>query len=419
MLKALIKFFQEDCEGTKITPITMIMDLPTVVMIETKISPITMIMDLPTVVMIEILSRLTIKSIFRCKMVCKLWYPILTSDPLFINMYHLKRSSDFPIILLSINESVRLLVELKADDSHPIHRAVVLSPMFHLPSPKFSRGNMILIGSCKGFLCLLSGRRYDIDHRIYISYPILGRYFEVKLPEWEKRIWRVSYAFFFNKASGQFKVLRSVVRKSVVSPKVSELEVYTLGANEKWKNVGMAPEPLCGLFSKVNINGVIHWMGCKNNENIYSFNNFTEEVQFLSPPCGLQTPFLGLTLRELGNCLCLSDDSNNQYIDIWWMKEYGIDESWTKQRILKDSFQADISGDKFIPILLWKDGEILMQRDLGTQFVSYNPKENKFMKVKVYGGTGATSYTPSFYSLNTVIGECFQVAYAFRKIELV
>uniref|UniRef100_M1DXD9 F-box family protein n=2 Tax=Solanum tuberosum TaxID=4113 RepID=M1DXD9_SOLTU len=378
-----------------------------------------MMMDLPTVVMIEILSRLTIKSIFRCKIVCKLWYLLLTSDPLFINMYHLKRSSDFPSILLSINESVRLLVELKADDSHPIHRAIVLSPMFHLPSPKFSWGNMTLIGSCNRFLCLLSGRRYDIDHRIYISNPILGEYFEVKLPEWEKKNWRVSYAFCFSKASGQFKVLRSIVTKSVGSPEVSELEVYTLGANEKWKNVGKAPEPLCGLFSKVNINGVIHWMGCKNNENIYSFNSFTEEVKSLSTPRGLQTPLLGLTLGELGNCLCLSDDSNNQYIDIWWMKEYGIVESWTKQRILKDSIQAAIRGDKFIPILLWKDGEILMQRDLGTQLVSYNPKENKFTKVKVYGGTGATSYTPCFYSLKTVIGECFQVSYAFPKIELV
>ncbi|KAK4737320.1 hypothetical protein R3W88_001017 [Solanum pinnatisectum] len=382
------KFFKEDCEGR-------------------KISPVTMIMDLPTVVMIKILSRLTIKSIFRCKMVCKLWYLILTSDPLFINMYHLKRSSDFPSILLSINEFVRLLVELKGDDSHPIHRAIVLSPMFHLPSPKFSWGNMSLIGSCIGFICLLNGRRYDVDHRIYISNPILGEYFEVKLLEWEKRIRRVSYAFCFSKASGQFRVLKSVVRKSVGSPKVSKLEVYTLGANEKWENVGKAPEPLCGLFSKVNINGVIHWMSCKNNDNIYSFNRFIEEVQSLSP------------LRELGNCLCLSDDSHNQYIDIWWMKEYGIAKSWTKQCILKDSIQADICGDKFIPILLWKDEEILMQRDLGTQLVSYNPKENKFTKVKVYGGTGAISYTPSFYSLKTVIGECFQVTYAFPKIQLV
>ncbi|WMV09685.1 hypothetical protein MTR67_003070 [Solanum verrucosum] len=212
MLKALIKIFQEDCEGR-------------------KISPVTMMLDLPTVVMIEILSRLTIKSIFCCKMVCKLWYLLLTSDPLFINMYHLKRSSDFPSILLSINESVRLLVELKADDSHP--KAIVLSPMFHLPSPKFSWGSMTLIGSCNGFLCLSSGRRYDIDHRIYISNPILGEYFEVKLPEWEKKIWRVSYGFCFSKASSQFKVLRSVVTKSVGSPEVSKLEVYTLGANEK------------------------------------------------------------------------------------------------------------------------------------------------------------------------------------------
>ena len=84
--------------------------------------------------MLDILSRLSIKSIFCCKTVCKVWYNLLTSDPLFVNMYHKRSSSNFPSLLLSINDSVRLVVELKADDSHPLKRAIVLSPMFHLPS---------------------------------------------------------------------------------------------------------------------------------------------------------------------------------------------------------------------------------------------------------------------------------------------
>ncbi|KAG5603706.1 hypothetical protein H5410_025198 [Solanum commersonii] len=35
-----------------------------------------------------------------------------------------------------------------------------------------------------------------------------------------------------------------------------------------------------------------------------------------------------------------------------------------------------------------------MQRDRGTQVVSYNPKEKRFTKVKVYLGLAATSYIP-------------------------
>ncbi|KAM3269400.1 hypothetical protein P3S67_030282 [Capsicum chacoense] len=130
-------------------------------------------MDLPSVAMLEILSRLSIKSIFRCKTICKLWHRLLTSDPLFVNMYH-TRLSNFPSILLLINGSVQLLVELKADDSHPLHRAIVLSPEFHIP---------------------------PLEH-----------YFKVKLPEWERNVCHVAYGFCFRKAFGQYKILRLVIR---------------------------------------------------------------------------------------------------------------------------------------------------------------------------------------------------------------
>ncbi|KAM3328220.1 hypothetical protein P3S68_032912 [Capsicum galapagoense] len=80
----------------------------------------------------------------------------------------------------------------------------------------------------------------------------------------------------------------------------------------------------------------------------------TEEVKPVLTPTGLEIPSWYLTLVELGNCLCLSDNSHNQYVDIWWMKEYGVAESWTKYRILKDSIQLDIRNDRFIPIMTWE-----------------------------------------------------------------
>ncbi|KAH0696904.1 hypothetical protein KY290_014326 [Solanum tuberosum] len=384
---------------------------------ESRISHVTGIMDLHIVIMVDILSRLPIKSIFYCKIVCKLWYHLLTSDPLFCKMYY-KRSSYFPSILLSINHSVRLLVELKDDVSHPLNRTIVLSPRFHLPPTLYTQ-NLTVISSCNGFICLFNGSRDAVEHSVYISNPLLGEYFEVKLPKWEKRIQRVAYAFCFSETSGQYKVLRSVVSKFEGCPHVSELEVYTLGVNEKCRNVGEVPEPLCRLFCKANVNGVVHWMTSEKNDSIYSFNSWTEEVKSMLAPRGLTTSSYGLTLVELENCLCLCDTYHSEYIDIWWMKEYGIAESWTKDRIWKDTIQPDINCDRFIPISTWKDGEILMQRYRGTHVVSYNPKENKFTKVKVYLGFAGTSYIPSFYSLKTVIGESLQVSYAYSKIEIV
>ncbi|PHU02181.1 hypothetical protein BC332_27432 [Capsicum chinense] len=299
-------------------------------------------MDLPSVAMLEILSRLSIKSIFRCKTVCKLWYRLLTSDPLFVNMYH-TRLSNFPSILLLINGSVQLLVELKADDSHPLHRAIVLSPEFHLPPLE----HMSLIGSCNGFICLLNNY-YTKNHSVYINNPLLGEYFKVKLPEWERNVCHVAYGFCFRKAFGQYKILRLVIRKFRWDlPKVAELEVYTVGVDKKWRNVGEVPCPdhLWESFDNVNVNGVVHWL--ENCTSIYSFNIGTEEVKPLPTPPGLKTASWYLTLAELGNCLCLSDNSHSQYVDIWRMKEYGVTESWTKYCILKDSIQLDIRNDRF------------------------------------------------------------------------
>lgn len=44
------------------------------------------IMDLLAAIMVEILTKLPINMIFRCKFVCKSWYKLITSDPLFVNM---------------------------------------------------------------------------------------------------------------------------------------------------------------------------------------------------------------------------------------------------------------------------------------------------------------------------------------------
>ncbi|KAK4376742.1 hypothetical protein RND71_003038 [Anisodus tanguticus] len=133
-------------------------------------------------------------------------------------------------------------------------------------------------------------------------------------------------------------------------PEVYELEVYTLGVDEKWRNVGEAPYPLCGSFSNANVNGFVHWLEFINAEtsvSIYFFNIDNEEVKSLPTPPGVETPSFCLTLVELGNCLCLSDNGYSEYVDIWWMKEYGIAESWIKDRILMHYIPIDKCDDMY------------------------------------------------------------------------
>lgn len=217
------------------------------------------------------------------------------------------------------NYSVRYLLELGADydyTSQRINKPIILDRNLYLPHPVDSvsedKANLTLIGSCNGFICLVNGETHVVNPSVCISNPLLGEYFKVKLPEWEKRIRHIHYGFCFSEASGQYKVLRLVTRKFRGHPDISELEVYTLGVDERnWRNVGKAPKPVRGKLNNATVNGTTHWLDGENLQNrasIYSFNIATEEVKSLPAPSGLKSPSLYsmLAVTELGNCLCLS-----------------------------------------------------------------------------------------------------------------
>ncbi|XP_060190281.1 F-box protein At3g07870-like [Lycium barbarum] len=361
----------------------------------------TKIMDLPRVIMVEILSRLPIKSIFRVKMVC----------------------TNYDYV------------------SCPRNRPIELSTEFHLPDLRvegvnfwgehYSRFNSTLIGSCYGFISILVGDSWHENQFVYICNPLLGEYVKLSLPKWEKRNRSAVYGFCSSQASGKYIVLRSVLKKYRGRPEVTELEVYTLGVDEKWRILGEGPFPRMGsfvtlrrTFGDVTVNGALHWINDDDPHamaNIYSFDIGTEKVKPLPAPPGLETPSWCLGLAKLGDKLCLSDSRKSKHLDIWWMKEYGISESWVKDRISMSSIRPDILHQICIPIIIWKDGEILLQNGSRTgEFISYNPKEKFFRKVNVYGGgTSVTAYIPSFYSLKTVVGNNFEISNVYPEIQIV
>ncbi|KAG5605963.1 hypothetical protein H5410_027455 [Solanum commersonii] len=352
------------------------------------------IMDLPLVILIEILPRLSIKPIFRCKNVCKLWYNLLSYNPLFVNMYQ-TRSLKFPCIYLFDDVDNPSILELKEESNYyarHCNKPIQLTPKFHYPL-----GRLFLVGLCNGFTSFVNVPMHIEKHFVYISNPLLGEHFEVKLPEWEISVCRVTYGFRSSKASGKYKVLRFVVRKLT---KVSKLEVYTLGVCEKWRNVGEISCP-------------------RKNDIIYSFDIETEKVKSLPALPGLVNPPWNLKLVELGNYLCLTDyyKTLTTNIDIWWMKEYEVSECWTKEIILVDFVPRGMVHINFEPILMWKDGEILIQS--GRKLASYNPKMKSFRVVYVYGKViTAITYTPSFYSLKTIMGDDFHLKNVYPKTQI-
>ncbi|PHT64764.1 hypothetical protein T459_29189 [Capsicum annuum] len=216
----------------------------------------TRFMDLPRVIMVEILSKLPIESMLSSRQVCKLWYNLF-SDPLFLTMY--KSRSPPPCILFSRDHDISQLLELEpccdGYSSRLCNRPILLSyPEFNTP---VNRGMDIpvedypmlrLIGSCNGFIGLMTNI-YDINTSVYISNPLLGEYFKLKLPELEKSVYRVVYGFCFTEVSKKYKLVRS--RRFEGHREVSELEVYTLGVDGKWRNLGQVPYPVWHDFGQI------------------------------------------------------------------------------------------------------------------------------------------------------------------------
>ncbi|KAM3201476.1 F-box protein like [Capsicum annuum] len=223
----------------------------------------TRFMDLPRVIMVEILSKLPMESMLSSRQVCKLWYNLF-SDPLFLTMY--KSRSPPPCILFSRDHDISQLLELEpccdGYSSRLCNRPILLSyPKFNTP---VNRGMDIpvedypmlrLIGSCNGFIGLMTNI-YDINTSVYISNPLLGEYFKLKLPELEKSVCRVVYGFCFTEVSKKYKLVRS--RRFEGHREVSELEVYTLGVDGKWRNLGQVPYPVWHDFGQVCVNGALH-----------------------------------------------------------------------------------------------------------------------------------------------------------------
>ena len=91
------------------------------------------------------------------------------------------------------------------------------------------------------------------------------------------------------------------------------------------------------------------------------------------------------------------------------MKEYDIAESLTKTSMFVESIRHGIVIYSLKPIFIWNDGEILFYNL--SKLLWYNPEMNMFMVDNVDGDViTSTKYIPNFYSLETIMGDDFQVS---------
>ncbi|XP_073147417.1 F-box protein CPR1-like [Henckelia pumila] len=384
-----------------------------------------LLFKLPSKILINILSRLPIPTILSCKCVCK---PLLNllSTPEFAAS-HLPLSTPGLLIRQFEYDTESCKIFQLEDESnelqhHNLHYNLVME--FDLrKSLGLSDYSLWSVGSVNGLVCLKSYGTEPYD-AIYICNPITRQY--IALPGIENDFVEspvfYEYGFGQSKISGQYKVVRNVHRHNdLPEERCSDIQnyeclVYTIGTRS-WRSVETGP-PFghYHLSYSLFLNGNLHGFSqdyCGNTDMLISCFDLEAESfrPFPPPPPSRELRALG-TLGILEECLCFLDNSSefDGIIVIWVMKEYGVEESWTKQFVISNS--EGLVGsyyDKVYPIKAFKDGDILLSW-MNYNLFYFRNKTKTCQKLDLLiqdylGSIDAIPHCSSFLSLKSFAGE--------------
>jgi hypothetical protein len=172
-------------------------------------------------------------------------------------------------------------------------------------------------------------------------------------------------------------------------------------------------DPLCFKIRSpfvndgIYVSGTINWLAIRNNE-VYDWKSITidqfviisldlgkETYRQLLPPRGFdRVPHVEPSISVLMDCLCFSHNIKGKYFVIWQMKEFGVEESWT--RLLKidhlslpylfhqDYYCYDSTQLFIFPLYLSENGnKLILAYDKDDQAILYNFRENKAEKIRI------------------------------------
>ncbi|CAN0926011.1 F-box protein CPR1 [Linum grandiflorum] len=283
----------------------------------------------------EVLFRLPVVSLLRCRSVCKQWRTLIDS-PEFINR-HINHSTTTTM------NAVLYLLDENDDGIYPIlhltglrrQSSFLLPPPFpYLPAKSPFGEAPTVFGSCRGLLCL----RYTSTDQIHIlnratrsqilSEAVLPdgfmtRYGKAGYSSWELD---AGYGFGYDLGSDDYKVVR-----------------------------------ICHLIGQG---------GEKRESEVISFG-FKSRICQPEEYGGEKGAGYFLSLGELKNCLCIFANFIGKSVHVWMMKDYGVESSWSKLFCVPNSTLSynfslvplglSMIGDE---ILLHLDGERLVWIDM-------------------------------------------------------
>ncbi|XP_058191485.1 putative F-box protein At2g02030 [Rhododendron vialii] len=378
---------------------------------------------LPNDVLIDILTRLPVKSLLRCKCVCKNWYDLIQNPSFAHAHFRLQKLQDKGRIFFQY-----LRFRFVDDDTSKYRYALfpdetLASDACHdidfLETPPLA----FIYGPVNGLFCVMNN-----DHRFIIWNPAI-REFRI-LPdhlEFPPNLDVVNLCsifsgigFGFDKATDYYKVVLIRHFRVKDTPVVNDISVhvYSLSTNT-WRHLNcldyLSPEYLrrCSTCSGNGAysDGVYYWWA---GTGILAFDMGNEVFRVISVPFILPVEFDKCDVKPYnGDRIALyqfkgfPESGLDKYCDIWVMEEEG---SWIKQ------FSVGPIPCRAFQQGVWKNGELLFlkliqasyDRRYVFQLVLYNPctRELRYLgPAEDFIGYQALVYHESLVSVNGTKGK--------------
>ncbi|XP_055961550.1 F-box protein CPR1-like isoform X2 [Mercurialis annua] len=190
----------------------------------------------------------------------------------------------------------------------------------------------LVVGSCNGLLCSTSLRTgvFSIQNpstRKHYSFPSF-------LPS--NCISKEGHGFGYDSVTGDYKVAAIVIVELLG---IIQAQIFIGNVRTKACTVTQLPYMVSIRrdYMGVLVNGTLHWLvdtfyddGRSARHVIMGLDLETEEFQEVSHPGRNESFDIDMYIGVLGTWLCVFVDHSKAGIDVWVMKEYRVQESWTK-----------------------------------------------------------------------------------------
>lgn len=340
---------------------------------------------LPLEIIPNILSRLSVQTIAISKCVCKSWLDLFSTDE-FVDL-HFSQSSPALAVLMPSDRCTLFEITEQLD-----------RPCVPLVNSPFPRG-VGIDGAAGGMLLLTFVGAHTEIETLRVCNPITRECVELCCPPPPLAIEfgpRTVYGFGASKTSGKYKVVR-------ISP-YSDCHVYTLGPGEMWRRVERDTSlnyeddgSSCGAF----VNGNLHWLVFSDLDGTTSISCFDLEAECFTT---FSVPVAYECLSVLRDCLCVCENTLDNEIVIWTMKEYGAGQYWAKEYVISRNPFFDQRGHRTLyPIKVFENGDVMMVWD--SKFLFYYSKETRTtQEIGVFESRGNNFFkpmlvTPSLFTL--------------------